>query len=370
MPALLAAFAMAALALITACGPRPPGGLPPRHVAVLSEDQVAAPMTLAPVDDELHVLFANLDTLTLQLARLDPRRNRYTLETVDAVGIYPVDITAFGVHAYAVHDGRQHVVYLDQQQADALIPKWIYRDASDGEWWVVTPVFEGTPRALLPQESGDPLLVTATPDGAAVAEIAAVSGSGRHRLAGMGDHPRVVWPLACAGPASFVALSADDTLVRYGDDGAAQPLLHGVGAHYAACAGGTPHVLWHVPSTSEVLFAPLTDEGPGPTTAVTLAVGTTSVYFLPHRDGFSFVIDEHVAASAEGGAGRHRIALIHPDDRRSQPGGYRKSVLIDAAGPHGFSAAHLDELLVIVERRSGERPESPAGLRAVIYALP
>lgn len=365
MPALLAAFA-----LITACGPRPPGGLPPRHVAVLSEDQVAAPMTLAPVDDELHVLFANLDTLTLQLARLDPRRNRYTLETVDAVGIYPVDITAFGVHAYAVHDGRQHVVYLDQQQADALIPKWIYRDAGDGEWWVVTPVFEGTPRALLPQESGDPLLVTATPDGAAVAEIAAVSGSGRHRLAGMGDHPRVVWPLACAGPASFVALSADHTLVRYGDDGAAQPLLHGVGAHYAACAGGTPHVLWHVPSTSEVLFAPLTDEGPGPTTAVTLAIGTTSVYFLPHRDGFSFVIDEHVAASAEGGAGRHRIALIHPDDRRSQPGGYRKSVLIDAAGPHGFSAAHLDELLVIVERRSGERPESPAGLRAVIYALP
>lgn len=147
-------------------------------------------------------------------------------------------------------------------------------------------------------------------------------------------------------------------------------MLHGVGAHYAACAGGTPHVLWHVPSTSEVLFAPLTDEGPGPTTAVTLAIGTTSVYFLPHRDGFSFVIDEHVAASAEGGAGRHRIALIHPDDRRSQPGGYRKSVLIDAAGPHGFSAAHLDELLVIVERRSGERPESPAGLRAVIYALP
>lgn len=363
MPALLVA-----LALLTACGPRPPGGLPPRHVAVLSEDQVAAPMTLAPVGDELHVLFANLDTLTLQLARLDPRRNRSTLETVDAVGIYPVDITAFGVHAYAVHDGRQHVVYLDQQQADALIPKWIYRDAGDDDWWVVTPVFEGTPRALLPQESGDPLLVTATPNGAAVARIAAVSGSGRHRLAGMGDHPLVVWPLACAGRASFVALSADDTLVRHRDDGTAQPLLHGAGAHHAACADGTPHVLWHVPSTSEVLFAPLTDEGLGPTTAVTLAVGTTSVYFLPHRDGFSFVIDEHVAA-AEGDAG-YRIALIHPDDRRSQPGGYRKSVLIDKAGPHGFSAAHLDELLVIVERRSGERPEAPAGLRAVIYTLP
>ncbi len=367
LTALLVAFTV-----VTACGPRPPGGLPPRHIAVLSEDQVAAPMTVAAVDGELHVLFANLDTLTLQLARLDPHRNRHTLENVDAVGIYPADLAAFGVHAYAVHDGRQHVIYLDQQQADVLIPKWIYRDAGDRDWWVVTPVFDGTPRALLPQESGDPLLVTATPAGASVIEIAAVSGLGRHRPEGMGDHPRVVWPLACAGRASFVALSAGDTLAWHGDAGAAQPLLHGAGAHYAACAGGTPHVLWHVPSTSEVLFAPLTDDGLGPTTAVTLAIGTTSVYFLPHRDGFSFVIDEHVGADAGagGGAGRHRIALIHPDDQRSQPGGYRKSVLIDAADPHGFAAAHLDGLLVIVERRSGEPAESPAGLRAVIYALP
>ena len=186
----------------------------------------------------------------------------------------------------------------------------------------------------------------------------------------MGDHPRAVWPLACAGRASFVARSADGTLARHGGGGTVRTLLQGAGAHYAACAGGTPYLLWHVPATSEVLFAPLTAEGLGPTTAVTLAVGTTSVFFLPHRGGFGFVIDEYAAAGAEGRAGRQRIALIHPDDRRSQPDGYRKSVLIDAADPRGFQAAHLDGLLIIVERRSGEPAEPPAGLRAVVYALP
>ena len=365
---------MAACALVTACGPRPPGGLPPRHVAVLSQDQVAAPLTVTAVEGELHVLFANLDTLTLQLALLDPHGNRHTVETVDAVGIYPADLTAFGVHAYAVRGGRQHLIYLDQQQPDVLIPKWIYRDAGDREWWVVTPVFDGTPRALLPQESGDPLLVTATPAGASVVEIDRASGSGRHRPEGMGDHPRAVWPLACAGRASFVALSAGGALIRHGGDGAAQPLLHGAGAHYAACAGGTPYVLWHVPSTSEVLFAPLTDDGLGPTTAVTLAVGTTSVFFLPHRDGFGFVIDEQAADGDR--AERQRIALIHPAGGQSEPDGYRKSVLIDPSDPRGFAAAHLDRLLIIVERRSGEPEDSAAGveaaagLRAVIHALP
>ena len=346
---------------------------------MLSEDQVAAPMTVAAVEGELHVLFANLDTLTLQLARLDPGGGRRTVETVDAVGIYPVDLTAFGVHAYAVRDGRQHVVYLDQQRPDALIPKWIRRDAGDRVWSVVTPVFDGTPRALLPQESGDLLLVTATPDGASVVEIDDFSGSGRHRTEGMGESPRAVWPLPCAGPASFVARAAGGALTRYGGDGTAQPLLDGAGAHYAACAGGTPHLLWHVPATSEVLFAPLAGGGLGPTTAVTLAVGTTSVYFLPHRDGFSFVIDEHAAAG--GGTGRHRIALIHPAGGRGEPDGYRKSVLIDPSDPRGFAAAHFDGLLAIVERRAGEpdgsaagadatAADAAAGLRAVIHALP
>jgi len=362
---------LAALAVAAGCRRQEPADLLPRHVAVLSEDQVATPMTLAMVGDELHVLFASLDTLRLHLARIDPHRDRHTLEDVDAVGIYPADLTWFGVHAYAVHDGRQHVVYLDQQQADALIPKWIYRDAGEEPWWVTAPVFEGTPRALLPQEAGGLVLVTATADGAALTELSGVSGSGRHRQAGMGDHPRVVRPLACAGRASFVALSADGTVQWHREDGSVQPLLRDAGAHHAACTAGAAHVLWHVPSTSEVLFAPLHDDGLGPTTAVTLAIGTTSVYFLPHRDGFSFVIDELPATDAgiAGRDGRHRIALIHPDDEQG-PGGYRKSVLVDGADPNGFAAAHLDDLLIIVERRSGEPEVGSNGLRASIYSLP
>ena len=88
-------LALIAVAAIAAACRQEPAGLAPRHVAVLSEEQVAAPLTIATVEDELHVLFASLDTLTLQLARLDPRRNRLTLETIDAVGIYPSDLTAF-----------------------------------------------------------------------------------------------------------------------------------------------------------------------------------------------------------------------------------------------------------------------------------
>jgi hypothetical protein len=146
-------LALIAVAALAAACRQEPAGLAPRHVAVLSEDQVAAPLTLATVDDELHVLFASLDTLTLQLAQFDPRRNRVTLETIDAVGIYPSDLKAFGVHAYAVHGGREHVIYLDQQQPDALVPKWIHREAGEDGWWVTSPVFEEALHALLHSEA-------------------------------------------------------------------------------------------------------------------------------------------------------------------------------------------------------------------------
>ena len=111
----------------------------------------------------------------------------------------------------------------------------------------------------------------------------------------------------------------------------------------------------------------MTTEALAPTTAVTFAIGTTSVYLLPHRNGFSFVIDEFLTAAP--GDGRHRISLIHPDEEQPQDG-YRKSVLVDDASPLGFSAAHLDDLLIIVEPRVGESKDLSIGLRASIYSLP
>lgn len=338
-----------------------PGRLLPRHTADLSDDRVATPLTLAVVDDSLHVLFANRDTLTLQLARLDPLRNHHTLETIDAVGTYPVDLDAFGVHAYSVHDGRQHVIYVDQQQADALIPKWIQRKEGEELWWVTTPLFDGTPLALLPQPSGDPLIVTATPEGVAVWALSSVSESGRHRPEQMAAHPKSVWPIACSPDADFLALDKEGILSRYRIDGDIKQLAKGVGAYYAACIDGTAHVLWHIPSTGEVLFAALSDDHLGVTTAVTLTRGTSAVYFLWHQDGFSFVVDELAADNNDRSgtsSGPRRIVLIHPEE----PHGYRKSVLVDNAGPPTFHAAHVDNLLIIVERREG--------LIASTYMLP
>ncbi len=331
---------------------------------MLSEDRIAPPLTLTVVNDDLHVVFANLDSLTLDIAKVSLRDNSHTLETIDAVGIYPGDLSLFGMHAYSAHAGQQHVIYVDQQQTDALIPKWIKREQDEDSWWVTTPEFEGTPIALLTDSSGEPLLVAETHAGLSFSTLSSVSESGRHQLEQMVAQPRKIWPLSCSGDTTFIAVDAKGAMTLYRANESSKTLVSKVGANYAVCYQGTAYVLWHTPSTGEVLFAPLlSDDRIGPTTAVTLARGTSSVYLLPNGKDFSFVLDELIPDDNSTNLyDLRRIMLIHPEQAHEKTDGYNKSILSKNVTIPSFTAAHLDELLIIVEHQDG--------LRAKIFPLP
>lgn len=331
---------------------------------MLSEDRIAPPLTITLVKDDLHVVFANLDSLTLDIAKVSLRDNSHTLETIDAVGIYPGDLSFFGMHAYSVHAGQQHLIYVDQQQTDALIPKWIKREQDEDSWWVTTPEFEGTPIALLTDLSGELLLVAETHAGLSFWTLPSVSESGRHQLEQMVAQPRKIWPLRCLEETSFIAIDANGTLALYRANESPKTLVSKVGANYAVCYQGTAYVLWHSPSTGEVLFAPLlSDDRIGSTTAVTLARGTSSVYLLPNGKYFSFVLDELIPDDNSTSLyDLRRIILIHPEQEHEKINGYNKSILSENVTMPAFTAAHLDDLLIIVEHQDG--------LRAKIFPSP
>ena len=117
---------------VTACqGPRLPAT--PASV-VLAE--VAAPhysLQAAATGDEWVAVFADAGDLTLRLARGRVTAAAATVSamaTVDRIDVPPGINSDLGQHAYLVHDGVEHLFYVDQELADKRVTKWVSRPAA------------------------------------------------------------------------------------------------------------------------------------------------------------------------------------------------------------------------------------------------
>jgi len=104
-------------------------------------------------------VYADAADLTLRLARgslAAPRAHADETVTIDRVDLVPGINPYFGRHAFLQHDGIEHLLYTDQELADARVTKWIHRPVDSAEPWIVDLLPEPVvPVAVLPGPASD-----------------------------------------------------------------------------------------------------------------------------------------------------------------------------------------------------------------------
>lgn len=104
-------------------------------------------------------VYAEADDLTLRLARgslAAPQANADEVVTIDRVDLVPGINPYFGRHAFLQHDGIEHLLYTDQELADARVTKWIHRPVDSAEPWTVDLLPEPVvPVGVLPGPASD-----------------------------------------------------------------------------------------------------------------------------------------------------------------------------------------------------------------------
>ena len=144
---------------VTACQ----GSRLPATPASVVLTEVAAPhysLQAAATGDEWVAVFADAGDLTLRLARGRVTAAAATVSemaTVDRIDVPPGINSDLGQHAYLVHDGVEHLFYVDQELADKRVTKWVSRPvatetASAETAWTVDLVAQAPrPVAALPR---------------------------------------------------------------------------------------------------------------------------------------------------------------------------------------------------------------------------
>ncbi len=104
-------------------------------------------------------VYADAADLTLRLARgslAAPRAHADEVVTIDRVDLVPGINPYFGRHAFLQHDGIEHLLYTDQELADARVTKWIHRPVDSAEPWTVDLLPEPVvPVGVLPGPASD-----------------------------------------------------------------------------------------------------------------------------------------------------------------------------------------------------------------------
>ncbi len=134
--------------LIAACAASPPLTEFPNYPVTLAEGPLGADFSLLENDNKLHLLFADCKTLSLRLLILADKNPRGKLEIeedhfLDRVGFSPEIDSLFGNHIYLVKENQQHLFYLDQENEERRILKWIRKPLSEEKWYIDAYPFSG-----------------------------------------------------------------------------------------------------------------------------------------------------------------------------------------------------------------------------------
>jgi len=146
--------------LIAACTASPPLTEFPHYLITLDEGPLGADFSLVENDNKLHLLFADYKTLSLRLLILDDKKPRGKLEIeedhfLDRVGFSPEIDSLFGNHIYLVKENQQHLFYLDQENEDRRVLKWIRKAVSEEKWYIDTYPFSGKIISVILNENVD-----------------------------------------------------------------------------------------------------------------------------------------------------------------------------------------------------------------------
>ena len=160
-----AAMLLGVLAALSSCA-KPDAPTPPKPILALPESVLLAEhappfysLQESAAGGQWIAVYADAADLTLRLARgslAAPRANADEVVTIDRIDLVPGINPYFGRHAFLQHDGIEHLLYTDQELADARVTKWIHRPVDSAEPWTVDLLPEPVvPVGVLPGPASD-----------------------------------------------------------------------------------------------------------------------------------------------------------------------------------------------------------------------
>ncbi len=311
-----AALLPAAL-LGAACGPRtpPPTPLPPP--VTVSNGPVGSSFSLLEQGGEIHVLFAELETLSLKTDILRLGQADRPPEIAETLFLDRIQHTQepdafFGNHFYGLYGREQQVFYLDQQKEDRQILKWIHRERPEGAWIIDALPIQGRIIAGLRDPQGRTVLYLQAEDAlvAGVSPRFARFDTILHPFLLEGD----VSPLDGTSEAGFTAYDRGSgrlVLVRQGEAGyTARSLLRIGRVHHAfhTAEGGLGVLVYDFQKAE--LSVHFERDGTFRPVPVTPCRGTHSVYAFESPAGACYLYNE--VLGAEDGRKSHQISLLYP----------------------------------------------------------
>jgi len=260
-----------------------------------------------------------------------------TVDRIDWANSFSVD---FGSMLLAVDGSRENLFYLDREREGEDILKWAYRRAGTDPWSVDTFVPPGRPLAFVPDADGrcgfywmsDGIYRTA------LSPLPSAEGARPASLSGdpMSVHKRILFdgtamPVSSGGRSGFTAYDADTDSLSFWEwkaDHLDETRIPG-GSRIQASRlrpDGTLAILLYEARTRRIVFKEQTASPKGfRETGVTLADGTTALFFLEGKEGTRFFFTELVE-DGHGGT-QAALSLLHKVE-----GEYRKRVLSSEAG--------------------------------------
>jgi len=291
-----------------------------------------------PNGDRLYIIYPSIDALSLNLITADVSAQPLRPSTSDTTYLdrisYTPDIdSSFGRHAFLSQGSFHHILYLDRENEDDAVLKWLSKTEQEQTWWI--DAFPGLSVPLLALSEGPQAIQALVMDDGAFLlyrlsrdeqpERLAASPAGAFRSQG---------DISVLKDAEQWAITAYDGsrlyyLQRLEDTIRAEAIYTSGEVHFSTWSNDRLTILVYEPDQSTLTLlererhAP--ESQPFQVVPVTLCSGATSVYLAACNDKRLFIFNERVIDQQDRTG--YQVSLLYPGAADPE---YEKLILIES----------------------------------------
>ncbi len=360
--------------LLAACSKTQSSIVPAICDIAVTEDQTGLNFSLQQIDKTLFLVYPDLSSLSLNLVtvRFDARQpDRLDLgETsyLDRISDTPEVEEDFGFHLFFAGSAQQQILYVDREEEDRKVLKWLTKKSPQQPWWIDALPDLGRPVAGWSTEGKDLELFFLQDRSLNLYRL-----SEEHNPQLIGGPVRFDGPFVPAGEVStihdggFRAFTAYDTqsrrlyLISRQGEGIRWEAIYPHGeAHCSRVVDSRLLILVYEPagSTLTLLERPPKDgefakDGAFTAVPVTLCEGTTCVFLAVHQGRLYYLFNERSSEGTE--AEGFSLSILYPS-RTSKGWRYEKARLVEGEAPiRAFRVHQIDDRLYIAYLRDSLR---------------
>jgi hypothetical protein len=319
-------------------------------------------------DTQLYMIYPSLDALSLNLisAEAFPDPLRPALEDtkyLDRISYSPDIGESFGRHLFLADDLFHHILYIDRENQENSVLKWLSKTATEDTWWI--DAFPGLiePLAAVTGKEGDlQILVSGDPS---LSLYQLRPGGQPLQLASTDPSAEAFQPTG----KTYVVRQGDDWACSVYDDRSQrlylihprrdtltiEPVHASAAVHHSTILDGHLSILLFEPAGStitllerELIWNQEAQQRSFEATLVTLCEGTSSVFLTSYNGQHLFLFNERVIDQREKNS--YQLSLLYPESTGTK---YEKLTLLKGEeNIQGFSALKAADTLYVLYLRT------------------